>query len=413
MKVVAPYYFGPKNTQITPFTPYESYALLDTLDTSITLHRHDFIEILFFISGNGVHIINGCSYPIHPGSFSIIMPYHVHEHKSENEMPLVFYRCSFDASLLLRYLDTTEHFNELTQLIFSSSPAIQCPEKEQGTIENIFRSMIRNMEDSDYKLLFSGYEACQLVLQYLRLQHNYTSEQPPEAGVWQAIRYIYKNSCEDITLISISEQLNYNTKVLNSEIIAALGVSFKGLLKEIRIRNASSLLTAFPELLISNISKNVGFRSHTTFFRTFKEIWNMTPDEYRHKYLFRSIKTGTQNIPSALRGDLLQYISMNYTKDLKTKWLAEQFNVNEQKLNQEFTMYLGMSFPDYLSMHRITKARSLLGATNTPTNMIAEELGFNSLRTFTRAFQRYVGMTPNAYRAKLKKSVKNEPKQQL
>ncbi|RNC29022.1 MAG: HTH-type transcriptional regulator YesS [Candidatus Dichloromethanomonas elyunquensis] len=393
-----PYYFGPDNIEILPLAPHEIHVSLDALDTTITLHRHNFIEILLFISGQGTHIINEQSYPIQPGSFSLVLPYHVHEIKSESEIPVIYYRCSFDHGLLLKKLDIRENFNEIINLIFSSPPVIQCSSEEQNTLENIYHSLINNREDSHFSSLFAN-EAFHLFLKYLRLQSKHKSEQAAEKhDAWKAIKYIYRHSGDDITLTSVAEQLNYSSSELNLEINSTLGINFTGLLNEVRIRNACSLLLAFPELSVSFISKTVGFQSDATFFRTFKKIWNLTPDKYRRQYLFRCIETTVKAIPTALKEQIVLYIFQNYTKDLNVEWLAKQFEVNEQRLNQEFQIYFGMSFPDYLSMIRINKAFSLLGATNISTGIIAKEIGFKSLRTFTRAFQKHAGMTPYAYR---------------
>lgn len=397
---VIPYYFGPDNTIITPFTPYESAALLDTLDTSITAHRHDFIELLLFVSGEGTHIINGKTYPIKPGHFSLIMPYHVHEHRAESETPLVFYRCTFDIGLLFRQMTVPDYFKQI-EYINSYLPVIQCNEREFLLLKKLFGVLIQNMENDNFRHSYLEYGVFKLFLQFLKLQRSNKEEQLQEGDVWQAIGYIFQNACDaDLTLATVAKNVSVDPDDLNFKIINTLGIPFNDLLKENRIRNACSMLIAFPNLSITDISKKVGFKANTTFFRNFKEIWKMTPNEYRRKYLFRSIDGKNKSIPTALTNELFEYIFINYTKEFSTEFLADKFHVSAQKLNQEFPKYLGMTFNEYVAMLRVTKACSLLKATNTPINIIGKKVGFNSTRSFVRAFQKHIGESPNDYRSR-------------
>jgi AraC-like DNA-binding protein len=59
---------------------------------------------------------------------------------------------------------------------------------------------------------------------------------------------------------------------------------------------------------------------------------------------------------------------------------------------------LGMGFNDYVNSIRISNACRLLIESTSPISEISEEVGFNTVRTFNRAFVKHVGTSPREYR---------------
>jgi AraC-like DNA-binding protein len=59
---------------------------------------------------------------------------------------------------------------------------------------------------------------------------------------------------------------------------------------------------------------------------------------------------------------------------------------------------MGTSFIDYLKDYRLAMAARLLSASDASILEIAEDVGFESLSYFNRAFKKRYGMTPTQYR---------------
>jgi len=59
---------------------------------------------------------------------------------------------------------------------------------------------------------------------------------------------------------------------------------------------------------------------------------------------------------------------------------------------------MGSSFIQYLKDYRLTMAARLLLASDESILMIAEEVGFDNLSYFNRAFKKKYAMTPREYR---------------
>ena len=64
---------------------------------------------------------------------------------------------------------------------------------------------------------------------------------------------------------------------------------------------------------------------------------------------------------------------------------------------------LHIGFNDYVNSLRISSACKRLVKSDDTVTEISETVGFNTLRTFNRAFRKQMGMTPSEYRAQKKK----------
>ena len=78
--------------------------------------------------------------------------------------------------------------------------------------------------------------------------------------------------------------------------------------------------------------------------------------------------------------------------------IAEQVEFSESHFMRYFKENMNMSFVDYLKEYRLTMATRLLIASDATVLSIAEEVGFDNLSYFNRAFKKQYGVTPSQYR---------------
>ena len=83
---------------------------------------------------------------------------------------------------------------------------------------------------------------------------------------------------------------------------------------------------------------------------------------------------------------MLGYIQNNYTGECTLNAAAKEFKYDYTYLSKLFKSGIGMSFADYVGMMRISEACYLLESTADTVLEISNKCGFNSLRTFNRAF---------------------------
>lgn len=110
----------------------------------------------------------------------------------------------------------------------------------------------------------------------------------------------------------------------------------------------------------------------------------------------------------ALRA-IVSYCTSNFSENLSLSLLEEKLHLNKYYISHLFSKKLGLRFNDYINSLRVSEAcRYLLNTDNSITE-ISETVGFNTQRTFNRAFIKAMGLTPGEYR---KKNFLNVTKQQ-
>lgn len=97
---------------------------------------------------------------------------------------------------------------------------------------------------------------------------------------------------------------------------------------------------------------------------------------------------------------LVQYITEHFQEPLTLELLARELHVNKYYISNIFSGRLGTNFRRYLNHVRLEYAMQLMKASDAPLIDVWAEAGFNSQRSFNRAFMEIMGMTPVQYRKK-------------
>lgn len=108
--------------------------------------------------------------------------------------------------------------------------------------------------------------------------------------------------------------------------------------------------------------------------------------------------TGVSVEDSDTLRSIVTYCVQNFTGELSLSVLEENLHLNRYYISHLFSERLGIRFNDYVNSLRVSEAcRYLLNSSHGVTE-ISDLVGFNTLRTFNRAFRRQIGVTPSAYR---------------
>ena len=67
-------------------------------------------------------------------------------------------------------------------------------------------------------------------------------------------------------------------------------------------------------------------------------------------------------------------------------------------ISREFKKNTESTFLEFLHKRRIAAAKTLIRTTDIPLKGIALQVGYDNVLTMTRAFKKYEGMTPGAFR---------------
>ena len=96
---------------------------------------------------------------------------------------------------------------------------------------------------------------------------------------------------------------------------------------------------------------------------------------------------------------ILNYIEMNYAKEMNLKTIAGDLEMNALYLGQLFYNETGEHFTEYLNKKRIEISKQLL-LQNISVKEVALQVGYMNSNYFYTIFKKYLGQSPNEYRVK-------------
>lgn len=97
-------------------------------------------------------------------------------------------------------------------------------------------------------------------------------------------------------------------------------------------------------------------------------------------------------------GEILDWISQNYTEDISLKQAAEVFGYEYHYLSRLLNRGYRIRFVDLLNSYRVERARELLRSTDLGVMQIMSHSGFQSMRSMNLVFKKVTGVTPVEYR---------------
>ncbi len=155
------------------------------------------------------------------------------------------------------------------------------------------------------------------------------------------------------------------------------------------------------EDLNRNLEKRVEERT-VELRKRVKELSTMVDAMHLDQRVGRSAR-GRRSIAPATEEKIrnaIVYIHENYMFDISREGLATLAELNHDHFGKAFRIYTGKKFQDYINDLRIRSAAVMLRETDKKIIDIAFDSGFESLRTFNRAFIRAMEIAPNEYRKK-------------
>lgn len=94
----------------------------------------------------------------------------------------------------------------------------------------------------------------------------------------------------------------------------------------------------------------------------------------------------------------VEYVAGNFRKKITLDKMASDLGISKYVLSRLFQKTFHCNFATYVNGIRLNYAVSMLDGTNEPITSVCYDSGFESQRTFNRAFKERYRMTPREYR---------------
>ncbi|UQZ86043.1 putative response regulatory protein [Paenibacillus konkukensis] len=96
--------------------------------------------------------------------------------------------------------------------------------------------------------------------------------------------------------------------------------------------------------------------------------------------------------------EIAKYIQNHYHQDITLQEIANHFYLSREYISRKFKQEFKVNLSDYLSDIRVEKAKLLLLNPHLRIAQIAEMVGYDDEKYFSKVFKKLVGLSPNEYR---------------
>ncbi len=269
------------------------------------LHRHDFIEIAYVISGSGIHQVGDARYATEAGDLFIINDDVPHGFFSESptggdapSAPLVTYNCVFKPAFIDSSLLGADHFRDIASsyLFRTLFPEADVPEADlrlTGTdfreIGTLFATMHREYQEQ--KKGYADILRAMLVTLLIRVFRLIDEQREAGSGrhavsdfhrrlVGRAIAYMQEHASGELRLEDVAMQTFVSKNHFSRLFREVTGVKFSDHVQGLRIEEAVRLLGT-TDKKVADIALLCGFRDLKHFYDVFRKRTGRTPGAFR------------------------------------------------------------------------------------------------------------------------------------
>ena len=250
-------------------------------------HNHNFFELVYVVSGKGIHKIDNEVHEISEGDYMFMDYSTFHEYEAVSDDFAVI-NCLFLAKGIDKTMHECRDFNSLLKsytlrlnsFVLRENTVNRFFKDKTGEIKSLLHSMCEecNLREPGY-IDFIRCSLIQIIIKTLRetsvdIKSNYSE---PVAKVLEIIE---KQYCEHLQLSEIATGMYISVPYLSLKFKEETGVTFSDYLKNLRIQKACALLVT-TNLKIHTIAEKVGYSDYKRFGSLFKSTTGISPGKFR------------------------------------------------------------------------------------------------------------------------------------
>lgn len=261
--------------------------------TPVFRHSHTFFAVVYVLSGECPHTLDGKNAPLKEGDVAFIPPYTTQTIEVFDDsvvLSLHIRKDTFDDIFfnVLRYNNILSDF--FMSHLYSKSPAksIVFPTGDDEEIRDLILEMyqevllddeyswrlLNNLVPLFFAKLLRGYSEQAVIT-------DYSENAPSGNGRLRLLSYI-NDHYRDISLEELAAHFNYSVPHCSKLIRDETGIGFVAFVRRVKMNHAVSLLIN-TKTSIADISDIVGYENPESFIRAFQKVYQISPSAYRKK----------------------------------------------------------------------------------------------------------------------------------
>jgi len=255
------------------------------------LHRHDYIEMAYVVKGEFSQMIGGRKHTFPQGSVCIIDRNSEHADYVINQENFVIFICMKEDFFDEMFLSEIEQSSvqrfirqallkqkHLKQFLLFTPRAVQ--DEIFPIIEQICTEKQANLKGAHY--VIKGFMI--RIFFYLTRDYemNLTGSQKRQINqlLFIEIDDYLRSNYKHASLANLTHTFNFQEDYFNRLLKKHTGLTFSAYLRKIRISKAEEMLLN-TRMSVTQIIESVGYSNRNHFYKIFRNIHRMTPEQYR------------------------------------------------------------------------------------------------------------------------------------
>ena len=239
-----------------------------------TIHAHEWMEVLYIISGKGSYLIEGVQYPLEPEDIFIIRPGEMHKLNIDPSEPYERIAIHF-APESLTPIDPVhtllDPFNDrnmgrLNRYTLSEDP------------DGLLRVPLCNFKfDNVPNVRLNLFARLIQFLTHLDNQFHIMKQNLPAETRNELVRYVYQHLFEDISVQSVADEMHLSRSQVNRIFQQVTGTSMWKYVTAKRLLAARAMIQRGESAY--DASAACGFFDYSSFYRAYRSYFGHSPRE--------------------------------------------------------------------------------------------------------------------------------------
>ncbi|MBQ8849687.1 MAG: helix-turn-helix domain-containing protein [Clostridia bacterium] len=249
-------------------------------------HTHDFIELIYILSGRGREIIDGKTYEVGRGDLLFINYGSTHAFSFEEKASYI--NICFSPETVGENIITPE--NAFSLLSLTAFNEMRCDSDggklsffgdERRAVEEVLRGMLREYRGRAYSWNTVMESYLNILIAYMLRKTEAGVGREEIGNTWRELsEYIDKNLNSKLTLSALAGKCFYNPSYFSRVFKEKFGMSLVEYVTRRRLDHALELLRD-SELSVDEISELSGFSDRSGFYHAFSKYIGGSPSDYR------------------------------------------------------------------------------------------------------------------------------------
>jgi len=264
------------------FENFRLFHLRDRRAQQVESHYHEFDKALVFYSGCVDYIIEGVNYSLSPGDVLFVPHNAIHRPiispKSDYERAVLWIRPSFLES-------QSREDSRLDSCFTLSAERRAClyhPEAESlGRIKKLVAGIEKSVGEERFgSAILTDALFMELMVEFNRcvLEASPSAPRSIDPKIDEALRYINNNLSEELSVDALAGMCYLSRYYFMRRFKESTGYTVHNYISQKRLTAAAELLEGGAG--VTEAAIKVGFSEYSSFLRSFKKVYGVTPSEY-------------------------------------------------------------------------------------------------------------------------------------